>query len=112
MLAINAISNWEGISNALLNQAGNSTLQKDAINALISDKIATATTQISSQEAWRLVLFGALVIGIIIIAFGASYYLLRFKYSLDEDKMKQIVEELNAKKGEAPAQEVEAQPAQ
>ena len=112
MLAINAISNWEGISNALLNQAGNNILEKEAINALISNKIAKATTQISSQEAWRLVLFGALVIGIIIIAFGASYYLLRFKYSLDEDKMKEIVDQLNAKKGEAPAQDAEAAPAQ
>ena len=111
MLAINAISNWEGISNALLNQKGVTALEKEAINALIADKIASATTQISNYEPWRLVLFGAIVIGIIIIAFGASYFLLRFKYSLDEDKMKQIVDELNAKKGEAPA-EVEAQPAQ
>ena len=108
MLAINAISNWEGISNALLNQKGVTALEKEAINALIADKISQATT---SVEPGRLVLFGALVIGIIIIAFGASYFLLRFKYSLDEDKMKQIVDELNAKKGEAPA-EVEAQPAQ
>ena len=112
MLAINAISNWEGISNALLNQTGVTALEKDAINALISDKIAKATTQISSGEQWRLVLFGALVIGIIIIAFGASFYLLRFKYSLDEDKMKEIIDQLNAKKVEDPAQEAEAQPAQ
>ena len=112
MLAINAISNWEGISNALLNQNGITGLEKEAINALISDKIGKATTQISGYEPWRLVLFGALVIGIIIIAFGASYYLLRFKYSLDEDKMKEIVDQLNAKKVEDPAQEAEAQPAQ
>ena len=112
MLAINAISNWEGISNALLNQTGVTALEKEAINALISDKIAKATTQISSGEQWRLVLFGALVIGIIIIAFGASFYLLRFKYSLDEDKMKEIIDQLNAKKVEDPVQEAEAQPAQ
>ena len=107
MLAINAISNWEGISNALLNQAGNS-FEKEAINALIADKIAKSTNQISHYESWRLALFGALVIGIIIIAFGVSYYLLRFKYSLDEDKMKEIVAELNTKKD---ASKVEAEPA-
>ena len=106
MLAINAISNWEGISNALLNQAGNNVLEKEAINALVSEKIAQATT---SVEPWKLVLFGALVIGIIIIAFGASYFLLRFKYSLDEKKMEDIVKELNAKKGETPAEAEAAQ---
>ena len=110
MLAINAISNWEGISNALLNQAGPTNyLEREAINALISNKIADSIRTVPSSS---LVLFGALVIGIIIIAFGASFFLLRFKYSLDEDKMKEIVEQLNAKKGEAPAQEPEAQPAE
>ena len=110
MLAINAISNWEGISNALLNQKGVNALEKEAINALVSSKIANATNQISGSEAWRLCLFGALVIGIIIIAFAASFYLLRFKYSLDEKKMEEIVKELNSKKGEAPAR-AEAAPA-
>ena len=110
MLAINAISNWEGISNALLNQAGNNYLEREAINALVSNKIAAATNQISQSEAWRLCLFGALVIGIIILAFGASFYLLRFKYSLDEKKMEEIVKELNSKKVEAPAK-AEAAPA-
>lgn len=108
MLAINAISNWEGISNALLNQVSVTSVEKEAINALIADKIAKSTNQISQYEPWRLALFGALVIGIIIIAFGASYYLLRFKYSLDEDKMKEIVAELNAKKD---ASKLEAEPA-
>ena len=110
MLAINAISNWEGISNALLNQAGNNVLEREAINALISNKIASATQSIAQQEPWRLCLFGALVIGIIIVAFGASYFLLRFKYSLDEEKMAEIVAKLNKDKGEA--SEVEAQPAE
>ena len=101
MLAINAISNWEGISNALLNQAGEKAyLEREAINTLIADKISQATT---SVEASKLVLFGALVIGIIIIAFIGSYLLLRFKYSLDEKKVQEIVDELNSKKGAAPA---------
>ncbi len=108
MLAINAISNWEGISNALLNQKGLTSLEKDAINSLIADKIGQATTSVAPG---KLILFGALVIGIIIIAFGLSYYLLRFRYSLDEEKVKAIVEELNAKKPAAPA-EAEAAPAQ
>ena len=87
------------------------SLEREAINALISNKIASATQSIAQQEPWRLCLFGALVIGIIIVAFGASYFLLRFKYSLDEEKMAEIVAKLNKDKGEA-SEEVEAQPAE
>lgn len=106
MVTINAISNWEGISNALLNQPNLSAAEKEAINALIAEKIAESTTSVPASS---LVLFGGLVIGVIVIAFLASYYLLRFKYSLDEEKVKKIVEELNKKKESAPA---EAEPVQ
>ena len=106
VLAINAISNWEGISNALSN-AAKSEAEKSAINSVISSNIANATNGV---ESWRLTLFGAIVIGVILVAFIGSYLLLRFGYKLDEKKMEQIVGELNAKK-EANDSQVE-QPAQ
>ena len=106
MIAINAISNWEGISNALLNQAGVNALEKEAINTLVASKIAESTTSVPSGS---LVLFGGLVIGVIIIAFLASFYLLRFKYSLDEKKVEEIVKELNSKKAAAPKLEAAAE---
>ena len=106
MVAINAISNWEGISNALLNQKGITAAEKEAINQLIADKIAQST---NSVPASSLVLFGGIVIGVIVVAFLASYYLLRFKYSLDEKKVEEIVKELNEKKEKAsPAKSAEA----
>ena len=106
MIAINAISNWEGISNALLNQTGVNALEKEAINTLVASKIAESTTSVPSSS---LVLFGGLVIGVIIIAFLASFYLLRFKYSLDEKKVEEIVKELNSKKAAAPKLEAAAE---
>ena len=97
VLAINAISNWEGISNALQN-AAQSHAEKTAIEAVVASNIGVATTSI---EPWRLTLFGAIVIGVIVAAFIASYCLLRFGYSLDEKKVEGIVKELNEKKGVA-----------
>lgn len=108
VLAINAISNWEGISNAL-NNAAQSNAEKSAISSVISSNIASATNGV---ESWRLTLFGAIVIGVIIVAFVGSYLLLRFGYKLDEKKMEEIVGELNAKKeAEAPKVEEAAQAA-
>ena len=103
VLAINAISNWEGISNAL-NNAAQSNAEKTAISGVISSNIASAT---SSVTAGQLTAFGAIVIGTIVAAFIASYLLLRFGYKLDEKKMEEIVKDLNSKKEsseEAPAE--------
>ena len=94
VLAINAISNWEGISNALANAAG-SNAEKTAISAVVSANIAKVTT---SVESWRLTLFGGLIIGTILILFITSYISLRFGYKLDEKQMDVIVKDLSEKK--------------
>ena len=105
VLAINAISNWEGIGNAL-SAAAVSTAEKAAINNVVSQNIKVATDTINRGQ---LVGFGAIVIGVIVIAFIASYALLRFGYKLDEKKMEEIVADLNNKKaaqqGDQPAEQ-------
>ena len=93
VVAINAISNWEGIDHAMT-AAAKSGAEKTAINNVVSANIATQAVASRGQ----LIGFGAIVIGVIMLAFAASYFLLRFKYSLDEKKVEEVVKELNAKK--------------
>ena len=98
MLAINAISNWEGISNALSNAAGGDQTLKNAVSAITTDRINAATSGVNSGQ---LVGFGAIVIGVILAAIIGSYLCLRIGYKLDEAKVKEIVDELNKKQQEA-----------
>lgn len=110
--AIQTISNMEGDYNAFLNgqeYAAMSSEAKEAYKTQFSNNVDAAI----SVERWQLILFGAIVIGAILIVFGVSYFLCRFKYKLDEDKMKEVLAELDAKhKEESPepvAEEAAAQ---
>ncbi len=94
VIAINAISNWEGVGNAL-SAAATSSAEKAAITNVVGQNIKVATDTVSRGQ---LIGFGGIVIGVIVAAFIASYALLRFGYSLDEKKMEEIVTELNSKK--------------
>ena len=110
--AIQTISNMEGDYNAFLNgqeYAAMSSEAKEAYKTQFSNNVDAAI----NVERWQLILFGAIVIGAILIVFGVSYFLCRFKYKLDEDKMKEVLAELDAKhKEESPepvAEEAAAQ---
>ena len=80
--AINTISNIEGDYNA------NPGAHPDVVSEIDSA---------ISVNRGQLIAFGAIVIGVILVVFLASYILLRFCYKLDEDKMKEVVEELEKK---------------
>ena len=88
--AINAISNAEGTYNAAI--AGNVTEAEKEAATLIRD--TTIASSMSGISRGQLVLFGAIVIGVILVCFGASWALLHFGYKLDEKKMEEIVKEL------------------
>ena len=88
--AINAISNAEGSYNAAINSAV-SEAEKEAATLLRDNTIASAMQGI---ERGQLVLFGAIVIGVILLSFIASWALLHFGYKLDEKKMEEIVRDL------------------
>lgn len=88
--AINAISNSEGSYNAAINGALSEAEKKAA--TLLRDK--TIASAMQGIERGQLVLFGAIVIGVILLSFIASWALLHFGYKLDEKKMEDIVMDL------------------
>ena len=98
--AISKISEMEGDYNAYLNSVDVSKMtpaELEAYNAYKNGFPDTVDAAIS-VERWQLILFGAIVIGVIIAVFIAAYILCRFCYKLDEDKMKEVIAELNKKK--------------
>ena len=112
VLAINSISNWEGISNALSNAASNS-MEKLAIGNLRDTNIAISMANITSTQLFW---FGVIIIAVILLCFAGSFASLFFGYKIDENLEKQIVKELEeihekdaleaqAKNAEAPAEE-------
>ena len=107
VVAINAISNWEGIGNALAN-ATSSLAEKEAISALTAYKIDMSSTLGHGVTSNMLTVFGVIVIGVILVAVACSFISLRYGYKLDEEKMKEIVGELNAKKEAAKQAEARA----
>ena len=102
----------EGDYNAYLNGGEYAALTPEAQEAY-KTQFSNNVDAAISVERWQLVLFGAIVIGVILVVFGVSYYLCRFRYKLDEDKMKEVLAELDAKhKEETPepvAEEAAAQ---
>ncbi len=92
--AINAISNLEGELNS-------GAISQEQFNTEIAE-------QLSQVSRTSLIWFGVIVIGVIMLVFAASFILLRFCYSLDEDKVQKIVAELEEKHKKAG----EAQPAE
>ena len=97
---INAISTAEGEYNASFNslvEAHNgirseiTSLEIEAIDQVRTSAIEEAGNKITRSNK---VVFGIVVIGTIIIAFIASYILLRFKYKLDEKQMTSIISDL------------------
>lgn len=84
MGAITYISNTESSVNAkeISADAG-----REQIDKFVTDNVSRSS----------LIWFGIIVIGIIVVVFGASYIILRFCYTLDEDKVAKIVAELNEK---------------
>lgn len=97
---INAISTAEGEYNAgynLLVEAHNgirSEITEAEIEAL--DQTRTAAIEEAGEKitSSNKVVFGVIVIGTILVAFVASYILLRFRYKLDEKQMISIVSDL------------------
>lgn len=98
---INAISTAEGEYNAsynLLVESHNgvaSEISEEEIEALATirnNSIENAGNELTRSNK---VVFGVIVIGTIIIAFVASYILLRFRYKLDEKQMVTIVADLD-----------------
>lgn len=102
VMAINAISNWEGVSNALSN-ATSSKIQQSAITMLRDERIAESMSSINSNQLFT---FGCIIIGAIVVLMTTSYALLHFHYKIDEGLEAQIVKELsersqNKNEGEA-----------
>ena len=105
--AISTISNMEGEYNAYLNSAEFSALSA-AEQQAYKDGFSGTVDNAISVDRWQLILFGVIVIGVILVVFGVSYYLCRFRYKLDEDKMKEVLDELDKKhKEETPEQVAE-----
>lgn len=90
VVAINSISNWEGISNALSN-AAQTRAEKSAIGILRDVKIGESIQTINPNQ---LFLFGCIIIGVILVAMTTSYLLLHFRFKIDEKLEEQIVKEL------------------
>ena len=90
MLAINSVSNWEGISDAMINSTKDKATQ-NAITLLRDERIAEGMNGITSSQLFT---FGVIIIGVILVAMIASYLLLHFGFKIDEAKEKQMVEEL------------------
>lgn len=90
MLAINSISNWEGISNALINSTSDSAAQ-NAITLLRDERIAESMANITSSQ---LFIFGCIIIGVILVSMAAAYFLLHFGFKVDEKMEAQIVKDL------------------
>ena len=118
VLAINSISNWEGMSNALSAAATNS-MEKLAIGNLRDANIEQARLAITSTQ---LFFFGVIIIVVILLCFGGAMALLQFGYKIDEKLEEQIVKELAIKNAEdnkaaeeaaapAPAEEEQPKPA-
>ena len=90
VLAINSISNWEGMSNALTNAASNG-MEKLAIGNLRDTNIAISMANITSTQLFW---FGIIIISVILLCFAGSFASLFFGYKIDEELEKQIVKEL------------------
>ena len=95
--AISKISEMEGDYNAYLNGEEFKALTPEAQEAY-KTQFSNNVDAAINVERWQLILFGAIVIGVIIAVFIAAYILCRFCYKLDEDKMKEVIDELNKKK--------------
>ena len=91
VLAINSISNWEGVTNALNNSNAGDEAIKNAIAILQENQIQTGMNNIQSSQ---LTLFGIIVIGVIVVSFLASYCVLHFGFKIDEKMQKEMAEEL------------------
>ena len=94
--AINIISNMEGEKNAFINTDEYRNMSADEQSAYDLQFVKDVDEKVNADRG-QLVGFGAIVIGVILAVFAASYILLRFCYTLDEEKMKEIVEELEKK---------------
>lgn len=109
VVAINAISNYEGISNALVN----STKDVGAINSITllrDNRIAAASSAITSNQLFA---FGLIIIGVILVTMTASFLLIHFGFKIDEKMEAQIVKELEERhEADKKAEEdkLEAQP--
>lgn len=93
--AINAISNAEGIYNADVAASNGDAALIDAATTLRDTTIANEMSKVTRGQ---LIAFGCIIIGIILVCFIASWALIHFGYKIDEEKEKQIVEELEARR--------------
>ncbi len=87
--AMNAISTAEGTYNAQIQNAS-----QEQINAATALRDGTIASYMKNITRGQLVVFGAIVIGVILVSFIASWALLHFGYKLDEKQMETIVKDL------------------
>ena len=100
-IAINAISNAEGIYNSSVNY-----IKYTYTGAELEQQLADATAardaaivgEISTIQTWQLTLFGIIIIGTIILLFLAAYLLIHFGFKIDEKLELQIVKELDERR--------------
>ena len=92
---INAISNWEGISNAMQNGTKSDTL-KLAIGALRDARIADNIVNI---ETWQLTVFGVIIIGTIVALMVGAWLVLQFGFKISEADEAMMVKELAIRNG-------------
>jgi len=104
VIAINSISNYEGISNALSN-ATKDKAEIASITLLRDNRIAAANSGIDNNQ---LFMFGIIIVGVILAVMTASFLLVHFGFKIDEKMSAQIVKELE-EKHEADKKEAELQ---
>ena len=92
--AISTISNKEGAYNEFLQSAEYKAMDKAAQEAY-NTNFANEVDAAISVNRGQLIGFGCVVIGTIIVVIVAAYILLRFCYTLDEEKVEAIVKELD-----------------
>ena len=109
---MDTISKLEEEKNTFINTEEYQKMSQDQKDAYDLEFVHKVDDKIEVTRE-SLVGFGAIIIGVILVVFAASYILCRFCYKLDEDKMKEIVAELEAKHAaDNAAHQAEQQPQQ
>ncbi len=98
MAFINVISNMEGLKNGgAFGTDGTSEYTMEGVTNTFSGFLEQSRGEITSNQ---LVIFGVIVIGVILVAYTASYLLLHFGFKVDEKMEEQIVKELEERHAE------------
>ena len=96
--AINAISNWEGVQNALQNAANGDQSLKLAVGTLAQIRIDQSIVQINPGQK---TFFGVIIVGTIIALMVGAWLVLQFGFKITEEDEVKMIKELAIRNGKA-----------